>query len=152
MLFRSRAYETARRLYCAGKFDAIADSEILNASRIRIARLEIMDFYEGPASSFGVISSDNVREPDAVSVQDCCATTDAAIDTQVRQGFSDKAEKTEEDSGSFQELQTATDAAISPSLPQACHWVRAVTDTEAAMPRLLQHRPELHDRDRKSIV
>ena len=107
-----RAYETARRLYRAGKFDAIADSEILNASRIRIARLEIMDFYEGPASSFGVISSDNVREPDAVSVQDCCATTDAAIDTQVRQGFSDKAEKTEEDSGSFQELQTVTDATI----------------------------------------
>ena len=107
-----RAYETARRLYRAGKFDAIADSEILNASRIRIERLEIMDFYEGPASSFGVISSDNVLDPDAVSVQDCCATTDAAIDTQVRQGFSDKAEKTEEDSGSFQKLQTATDAAI----------------------------------------
>lgn len=31
----------------------------------------------------------------------------------------------------------------SPSLPQACRWVRAVADTEAAMPRLLQHRPEL---------
>lgn len=47
-----RAYETARRLYRAGNLEAIADSEILHASHIVINRLEILDFYEGPADPF----------------------------------------------------------------------------------------------------